>query len=1562
MPPKRSRVAPRPRVCNCEVRCHGYKRVSQSTFKRHRRYREKLRTLDLDASDHSGSGSESDTEMSHASSSAASSRSTSSRSTSRSTSRSVSRVSSSPFKKRRLQSPDPDPFDDLLDQANPDMSDDSGRASPTISDSGSIDPGSLADSPPEDSDSSDESEPEADRDPDPTAKVKELKTALMFIEAVKNASLDNGDLDEDALHRLRNPSREPVDVSDPAERYSLALFLATTHGSEQQYNDLRDAYLERHPENEVLSLAQIKRKVAEWSGVVPIESHMCREGCVAYTGPYADLAACPTCSLPRVDMTGSAQRFYTIPLGPQLQALFSTPDSAKKMHYRREKTAEILASRDAQGNIEIPTYTELFHGADYLQAVIDGHIKDEDIVIIGSTDGAQLYRNKHSDCWISIWIVAEQGPKDCYKVCGISNPILFNTEIRFEVRAVLPDSIFPGPHKPKHMDSFKLPSVHHLAAIQKEGLRIWDALDRKEVISRPFLLMETADALGMTTLNGLVGHHGFHGCRLYCAMKGRHKDRKPHYYPVMKCPDNYTIPGCSHPDVDPESLGPPSEELYDANLKTLLSSRNETDFKEQRKATGICKPSLFSGIARSRRLGIPGMFPGDIMHWGGINWTDLVLSLFRGTMRCEPPDSKAAWDWAVLKGDVWKKHGQAVADATPYLPGSFDRPPRNPAEKISSGYKACEFQLYVHGLAPALFLDIGLAEKYWQHFCKGVSVIRCFQQYNIPTSQLIASHDRALEYVDEFETLFYQRKESRIHFVRQSVHNMTHLGPETVRVGPPGLYAQWTIERTIGNLGQEIKSHSQPYANLSERGLRRSQVNALKAMIPGLDRAEKKGLPRGSIDLGAGFVLLRARDEHQHYIDGKAGQVIRDHLEGAGKGRVRGNLAAIRWARLRLPNGQIARSAWKEKRKPLHKVRMARNVKTLIDGKYEIGEVQFYLRASIHKKISAFALIDFYSQPSPDLLRRSFNTLWSCTFEPESDLRLVPVESILSVVAMVPHQVAGQSRYFLVEKPGLDTIWEEEEDTEDAAYSTLASAIPQIFHYIPNPMQIPIPSSSAAGSTSTNPAVNPLTTHAEENFPEIHYWRRKEFLTDDVIDLDSDTEKVGKLGFLEHVNGIRFTAEELKSVRKHAYESFADLLEDGIAPQKWSQASSTATQRVRHAIISHHPEISLCADNWKVDAVVTETYGQWTTRRKEQIAASSQRRQQVKESTTKSRSSKRKHEGGADDAGSSKRSKQHGEAERSGVMNKSKERKKKRKHKQDDPDLPPRSVSPPASNNAEIDMDMGLDSDFDLGRDLDLDYDVDEDDAPVNEKNLSKLLDDDDTSGRSPGSSSHETRLGITSFATPPPLNGPEDADSVAGSPEPSPAKPKKITLSNPLLRAKAKGGAKGKGKEAAASADVTNPPVTAAPPASTSPTIPPALNKATAAPTDLANSTAAASGSSSAPTFASASPSTAEDPSTNLSTPAVPAAAAGKPKKAKSEKLYKPGEPDTAWNLWTREYQKTHSATGKELHEIWDTMDKTKYQVAAAAAKEKKKQESGEPQAISTKGTAQKSGATREG
>jgi hypothetical protein len=42
----------------------------------------------------------------------------------------------------------------------------------------------------------------------------------------------------------------------------------------------------------------------------------------------------------------------------------------------------------------------------------------------------------------------------------------------------------------------------------------------------------------------------------------------------------------------------------------------------------------------------------------------------------------STWSWAVFRDvNTWQAHGTAVAAAAQYLPGSFDRKPRNPAEK-----------------------------------------------------------------------------------------------------------------------------------------------------------------------------------------------------------------------------------------------------------------------------------------------------------------------------------------------------------------------------------------------------------------------------------------------------------------------------------------------------------------------------------------------------------------------------------------------------------------------------------------------------------------------------------------------------------------------------------------------------------------------------------------------------------------------------------------------------------------------------------------------------------------
>jgi hypothetical protein len=50
----------------------------------------------------------------------------------------------------------------------------------------------------------------------------------------------------------------------------------------------------------------------------------------------------------------------------------------------------------------------------------------------------------------------------------------------------------------------------------------------------------------------------------------------------------------------------------------------------------------------------------------------------------------------------------------------------------------------------------------------------------------------------EFEELYYQRRNDRLHFIRPCVHQILHLAPQTFQKGPGICTAQWTIERNWG--------------------------------------------------------------------------------------------------------------------------------------------------------------------------------------------------------------------------------------------------------------------------------------------------------------------------------------------------------------------------------------------------------------------------------------------------------------------------------------------------------------------------------------------------------------------------------------------------------------------------------------------------------------------------------------------------------------------------------------------------------------------------------------------
>jgi hypothetical protein len=740
--------------------------------------------------------------------------------------------------------------------------------------------------------------------------------SISFIQALRCSTLDDAlsPLDPDALDRLRNPPQHQLHIEDPHMRLAIDMYLALEHSTVDAYNNVRKGIMRCYPDVDIPSYHAVKSIVAQMSGIESIVDHMCIDGCTAFTGEYSHLDRCPHCHSYRYDqikynatngrVKSPVKVFHTIPIGPQLQTLYRDPQGAVNMCYRTERTRVIFEELDLHDG-KLAVYDDIITGTEYLSAVHDGKIRDDDIVLMLSIDGAQLYESKESDCWIYIWIIINLSP-----------------DLRYKKKYILPGGIILGPKKPKFIESFLFPGLHHVVGLQKEGLKIWDASKDRAFSSDLFFAFGTADGPGLLSLSSMVGHTGKNGCRMYCGLRGHHKPGQPQYYPVLLKPLNYAVSGCDHDDIDVTklSLSPCSD--YVDNLYQLVSAVTTAQYNQQRLETGIVKPSILLGLLPNHMFGIPECFTPNIMHFEGPNMGSLFTDLWRGTMRCDATDNKDLWDWAVFRDkDIWAEHGAAVAACAQYLPGSFDRPPRNPAEKINTFYKAWEFILWLWGLGPALLYGI-LPDKYWQNFCKFVRGVRIMSQHSLTFEDIQEAHDCFCTWENEFEQLYYQRRGDRIHFVRPCVHQSNHLAAESFRSGPSVCYAQWTMERVIGMLGMEIRQPSNPFSNLTFLAIRRCQINALKVMIPDLEPPDVLP-PTYSVNLGDGYVLLRARDRYAYNPSEAESHLIREFLNAPVP-------KFKRWARLRLPNGQIARCAWKETLRSADKVRMARNVKVTV--------------------------------------------------------------------------------------------------------------------------------------------------------------------------------------------------------------------------------------------------------------------------------------------------------------------------------------------------------------------------------------------------------------------------------------------------------------------------------------------------------------------------------------------------------------------------------------------------------------------------------------------------------
>jgi len=92
-----------------------------------------------------------------------------------------------------------------------------------------------------------------------------------------------------------------------------------------------------------------------------------------------------------------------------LQALKLSEESSEALlyhHILQHEINDLLKEHDGV----LPWLEDIMHGQAFNQAIKDGHIKHDDFVLMMSFDGAQLYANKASDCWIFIWVLFDHAP------------------------------------------------------------------------------------------------------------------------------------------------------------------------------------------------------------------------------------------------------------------------------------------------------------------------------------------------------------------------------------------------------------------------------------------------------------------------------------------------------------------------------------------------------------------------------------------------------------------------------------------------------------------------------------------------------------------------------------------------------------------------------------------------------------------------------------------------------------------------------------------------------------------------------------------------------------------------------------------------------------------------------------------------------------------------------------------------------------------------------------------------------------------------------------------------
>jgi hypothetical protein len=480
--------------------------------------------------------------------------------------------------------------------------------------------------------------------------------------------------------------------------------------------------------NHLSSPYVMKRKLQTFSNLVEERYDCCIDSCMAFTGPYKDLDKCKICDEPRYDNRGKARNIFRyLPLIPRLQVFFASDRIMDMLQYRQELGPYEGTMRDvfdSEHFRELLDTTVKVDGVEYPHKIGDS---EWDIFVGFTFDGVSLWRGLGSvkarastTCWPSAVIIYS-----------------FNPILRTRLEHVFSLGVIPGPHSPKHVNSFLFP-FYAEARLGSIGIPTFNRRIDRMFELHWYVVFNTLDMPALAKVDGGKGAGAIVPCQK-CPIEGIRDTTK-------KKGGTYYVPH-QRPDEDGSWTdwileNPRKHAFFEEAWHELTQATTVAECKEIQQRCGItCVPIL--GLLCS--IDLIKSFPYGLMHLLFENLAPNLVAHWKGTFKnLDPSDDPYALD-----EKVWEAIGLETIGSIRMTPSWMVRAMPD-IHLHSTKYTAESWAFWLTWMAPYL-LEGRLPVEHYEHLLLLVDIIKAVTSLALEEDRLDELEAMVRRWHDQYE-------------------------------------------------------------------------------------------------------------------------------------------------------------------------------------------------------------------------------------------------------------------------------------------------------------------------------------------------------------------------------------------------------------------------------------------------------------------------------------------------------------------------------------------------------------------------------------------------------------------------------------------------------------------------------------------------------------------------------------------------------------------------------------------------------------------------------------------